>query len=411
MRPFNSAICLLILFNFTLAIVSSNDDGQWKKEDLPREEAMDEDEPLAPAPPTKNSDHRTKKSFDLNSTETNSKEQPIDEKKLDDLKKAFADSTTKDAGANDSRPTNETMGRSSANYGLDELVNPKDDKEGRIMNADDELVLEKPRMNIQGFIPVVGLAGAALGSAAVLNSAQKRQRDSHQRVYSSSDHSFVERFSSRPNYMPLGPSQFNPASLISQQNQYQATRFGQPPRSERRRFSSTLQNLASSLTGSVNKLTKRKQVVDYSSFAQECICVPFYMCRSGFIEQTAKNQPGAGQTFQMREYNQYRDQSFYEKQLHEAQAELNKYYSPNQIAELLAGLNQQERSPQAAVQTGGSSAGEQYQESQRNYATINSNSNSADSSSDLELPINERSIDGKQNTHFLDSANGVSSSH
>ena len=397
MRLFNSAICLLILFNFTLAIVSSNDDGQWKKEDLPREEAMDEDEPLVP--PTKNSD-RTKKSFDLNSNETTSKEQPIDEKKLDDLR-----------SANDSRPTNETMGRSSASYGLDELVNPKDDKEGRIMNADDELVLEKPRMNIQGFIPVVGLAGAALGSAAVLNSAQKRQRDSHQRVYSSSDHSFVERFSSRPNYMPLGSSQFNPANLINQhQNQYQTTRFGQPPRPERRRFSSTLQNLASSLTGSVNKLTKRKQVVDYSSFAQECICVPFYMCRSGFIEQTAKNQPGAGQTFQMREYNQYRDQSFYEKQLHEAQAELNKYYSPTQIAELMAGLNQQERSPQAAVQTVGSS-GEQYQESQRNYATINSNTNSnseSSSSSDLELPINERSIDGKQNTHFMDSANGVS---
>ena len=50
-----------------------------------------------------------------------------------------------------------------------------------------------------------------------------------------------------------------------QQNQYQQNRFNRP---ERRRFSSTLQNLASSLTGSVNKLAKRKQVVDYSSFAQ-----------------------------------------------------------------------------------------------------------------------------------------------
>lgn len=360
---------------------------------------MEEDEMIIP--PTRNSE-RTKKSFDLNSTETSSKEQPVDDKKLDDLKDAARDAKE----ANDSsKPTNETMGRSSGNYGLDELVNPKDDKEGRIMNADDELVLEKPRMNIQGFIPVVGLAGAALGSAAVLNSAQKRQR-----LYS--DHSFAERFStggqqSRPNYM-LSQNHFNPASLMNaQQNQYQASRFGQPPRSERRRFSSTLQNLASSLTGSVNKLTKRKQVVDYSSFAQECICVPFYMCRSGFIEQTAKAQAGAGQTFQMREYNQYRDQSFYEKQLQDAQAELNKYYSPQQIAELLAGLNQQERSPQTSS-AGGS---EQYQESQRNYATTNSNSNSnseSSGSSDLELPINERSIDGKDTTHFLDSANSVS---
>ena len=260
----------------------------------------------------------------------------------------------------------------------------------------------------QGFIPVVGLAGAAaIGSAALNSASQKRQR------LFSSDNSFVERFSnsqqSIPNFM-LNQNQFNPAHLMSQHNQYQQTRFsGQQPRPERRRFTSTLQNLASSLSGSVNKLTKRKQVVDYSTFAQECICVPFYMCRSGFIEQTAKNQPGAGQTFQMAQYNQYRDQSFFEKQLQDAQAELNRYYTPQQITELLAGLSQQERSQLSSMNTQSNSNSEQYQESQRNYATVNSNTNSnSNSESDLELPINERSIDGKQNTHFLDSPNSVS---
>lgn len=128
------------------------------------------------------------------------------------------------------------------------------------------------------------------------------------------------------------------------------------------------------------------------------------MCRSGFIEQTAKNQPGFGQTYQMSQYNQYRDQSFFEKQMQDAQSELNKYYSPQQITELLANLNQQERSQL----TNNQNTNEQYQESQRNYATINSNSNSnSNSDSDLELPINERSIDGNQKTHFLDSINGV----
>lgn len=387
-----SAIFLLILSNFALAIVSTTDDGQWKKEDLPKE-AMDEDDP----PVISIKSERTKKSFDLNSTDNTSSDQSNDDKKMEDLKNA----------KESFKQGNDTMGRSSSNYGLDELINSKDDKEGRIMNADDELVLEKPRMNIQGFIPVVGLAGAAaLGSAAAINSAsQKRQR-----LYSDS---YSERFSSSaqqpslPNFM-LNQNQYNPTNLMSQQNQYQQTRFGQPPRSERRRFSSTLQNLASSLTGSVNKLAKRKQVVDYSTFATECICVPFYMCRSGFIEQTAKNQPGFGQTFQMAQYNQYRDQSFFEKQLQDAQSELNKYYTPQQISDLLANLNHQERSQNTQAGQTSSSSNEQYQESQRNYATINSNTNSNSESSDLELPINERSVDGKETTHFLDSNNSVS---
>ena len=124
-----STFYLLILLNFLL-IVSSNDDGQWKKEDLPnKEEAMDEDEPVISI---KNSD-RSKKSLDLNSTETS----PLDDKKQNDLKNV---------------KLNDTMGRSSSNYGLDELLDNKkdDDKEGRIMNSDDEMVIEKPRMNIQG---------------------------------------------------------------------------------------------------------------------------------------------------------------------------------------------------------------------------------------------------------------------
>lgn len=382
---YKSTIHFLILFNL-IFIVCSTDDGKFKEEDLPKaEDAMDEDD--SPVAASKNSD-RIKKSFDFNST---SSESSIDDKKLDDLKNV---------------KLNDTMGRSSS-YGLDELMNGRDVKEGRIMNADDEGVLERPRMNKQGFIPVVGLASAAIGSAAaigsVASSSQKRQR------LFSSDNSFVERFSNQqsiPNFMS-NQNQFNPAHLMSQHNQYQLNRFsGHQP--ERRRFTSTLQNLASSLSGSVNKLTRRKQVVDYSTFAQECICVPFYMCRSGFIEQTAKNQPGAGQTFQMAQYNQYRDQSFFEKQLQDAQAELNRYYTPQQITELLAGLSQQERSQLNLANTQSNS--EQYQESQRNYATVNSNSNSdsnSNSESNLELPINERSIDGKQNTHFLDSANST----
>lgn len=96
--------------------------------------------------------------------------------------------------------------------------------------------------------------------------------------------------------------------------------------------------------------------------------------------------------------SQYRDQSFFERQLQDAQAELTKHYSPQQINDLISNLNQQERSQQ---QTNSNS--EQYQESQRNYATVNSNSDS-----EVELPINERSIDGgKQNTHFLDSVNAT----
>lgn len=227
-----SIFYLLILLNFLL-IVRSNDDGQWKKEDLPnKEEAMDDDEPVISI---KNSD-RSKKSLDLNSTQTSS----VDDKKIDDIKNV---------------KLNDTMARSSSNYCLDDLLDNKkdDDKEGRIMNSDDEMVIEKPRMNIQGFIPVVGLASAALGGAAVLNSATASKK--RQRLFSSSADSFVERLSN--NQLPS----FNPNYMLSDQQ----NKFNRP---ERRRFSSTLQNLASSLTGSVNKLAKRKQVVDYSSFAQ-----------------------------------------------------------------------------------------------------------------------------------------------
>ena len=400
-----STVYLLILLNFIL-IVSSNDDGQWTKDDLPKEEAMEDDEPPVFSIP-KSSD-RTKKSLDLNSTIIS---EALDDKKLDDLKNVKDSKNIKNS--------NDTTGRSFGNYELDELLDEKkSSKESRIMNADDEGVLEshRPKMNIQGFIPVVGLASAAIGSAAILSSQQQQQK--RQRLFSTD--SFLDRYtgsnsqsSSMPNFATQ--NQFNPNQQINQPPRFASQ---QPPRySDRRSFGSSLQNFASSLSGSltggVNKLAKRRQQdkIDYSSFASECICVPFYMCRSGFIEQTAKNQAGVGQTFQMAQYNQYRDQSSFNQQLQDAQAELTKYYTPQQISELLAGLNQQERSQSSAQNSGSSSSNsqnsnEQYQESQRNYATINSNSNS-NPDSDLELPINERSIDGKQ-THFLDSANSVS---
>ncbi|KAK4337406.1 hypothetical protein RND71_043353 [Anisodus tanguticus] len=302
------------------------------------------------------------------------------------------------------------MGRSSSFINADELFNDsKDDKEiekeGRIMNADDEGILNKPKMNIQGFIPIVGLTAA---SSSLLNQ-KKKQRTNSEIKNSFNQNSFLQQFmqngqNSNPSLTSmLEQNGFNPSLLLNnnQQNKYLNN---YQPRPERRRISSTLQNLASSLSSSMNKLTKRKQSVDYSSFAQECICVPYYMCRAGFIEQNARNQPGVGQTFAMSQYNQFKEQSFFEKNLQDVQSELSKHYTPQQISSLLSNLGQQERSQMQNVPEQNQP---QFQESQRNYATINSvhsnsNSNSNTNSnsepeSELELPINERSVDGKDN--------------
>ena len=295
--------------------------------------------------------------------------------------------------------TGKSTGRSGRELDLEALLSGQSkqhepgERESRILN-------DPPSgMSIQGFIPVLGLGAAASVASAGSGSAAS----------SLVEQSFKKHTSHLPHY---------------------AHQSMKPSGSS---MGHRLQAFASSLS-SVGKL-KRKQTFDYAQFTQQCVCVPFYMCKAGYIEQGS--QPAAPVMRMHEPLNQMisganMGPAMPNNYLQEAQSELQHLYPPSQWTQLLAQAEQlQQRNPLSeqpmytgisshnlygqATNAGAASVAAaaaaasmmQSQESQRHSISSNANvngNNNNQEQSDLELPIDERSVDGSERNQFDDSA-------
>lgn len=161
------------------------------------------------------------------------------------------------------KPANETTGRAldlEALFGESSSDSQTGDRESRIVN-------EKPKINIQGFIPIITVDKSQRGHV---------QNQQPQPVYSPS--SSQDSFESQPVFSQNNPSY----GYAGPEHGKQA--FGG--------IGAALQNLA------VFRPLKRK--FGSPGYPQEqltpgvdCLCVPFYMCKRGFLESsTAKNSFG-----------------------------------------------------------------------------------------------------------------------
>lgn len=228
------------------------------------------------------------------------------------------------------RPQNRTRGQARA-LDLDALLGEPSNAPRQTGDRESRIINEKPSLNIQGFIPIV-----------TLNKDQKRPES----------HTSIGHQSFLPHYEPPPPP---PAATG-----HFDTIYGRP-QEEPKFIGGALQGLASALR------PKRK---GYDGVpGHDCLCVPFYMCKNGYLESsTAKNYQ-----------NQHSDETVLKQQFAVAESEAQKNFAD--IPPQLSSFYQQHR-PQ-----------DQYQASptQLDHEKI-------------DLPLDERSIDGKRNdTHDVSS--------
>lgn len=91
-------------------------------------------------------------------------------------------------------------------------------------------------------------------------------------------------------------------------------------------ISSSLQEFAASILPNrvTNRFIKRKQSsgqsvnqqLDYANFANECTCVPFYMCRSGYIEESSVKKNTAGSP-SLSQFDQKKQTGVYEPSVYD----------------------------------------------------------------------------------------------
>lgn len=241
------------------------------------------------------------------------------------------------------KPANETTGRAldlEALFGESSLDHQTGDRESRIVN-------EKPKINIQGFIPIITMDKTQRGHM------QNQQQP--QPVYSPS--SSQDSFETQPVFSQNNPSY----GYAGPEHGKQA--FGG--------IGAALQNLA------VFRPLKRK--FGSSGYPQEqltpgvdCLCVPFYMCKRGFLEtSTAKNSFGNPNLNQ-----QQPSEEFIRQQFAAAQTEAASNFAS---ASLSSSYNQDSSPGSSLPQPSSSQPGASY---------------------DMNIPVDERSIDSERNINF-----------
>ena len=106
---------------------------------------------------------------------------------------------------------------------------------------------------------------------------------------------------------------------------------------------SSIQEFAASMFPNriTNKFIKRKQSgqsvgqnqIDFASFASECSCVPFYMCRNGYIEQNSikPNQ----QSSPINKFGGAYEPSVVDLIENSGSSQFNKYYDPTQLSGIM----------------------------------------------------------------------------
>ena len=255
------------------------------------------------------------------------------------------------------------------------------DRESRIIN-------DGPKHEIQGFIPIISLKQSAPRSppvAPIPHPGYEPQFDSYESV--------AQGFPQPPpGYPGFGP---------------------EPPKGVFGGLGAAIQSLK----------MKRKQGYEQADMVpgRDCLCVPFYMCKSGFLEGTAKNaapnymqaQPQQHQSPSQSQatYNSLNQGSkaYFDQQVAAAQAELAASIPPN-----FNPFNQMTGSQQTSQRN-------QQQQHSASYAqpqsTLSYPQPVYDASNlDQSLPLDERSIDPPsesssgqgRSTHFPNNGSDVS---
>ncbi|KAI1292137.1 Serine protease 44 [Halotydeus destructor] len=274
--------------------------------------------------------------------------------------------------ANDTR---ETRGRS---LDLDALLGEPSqetytgDRESRIVND------PQPGLAIQGFIPIVSFDAnkkaryekqqTHAGHQSFLPHNQPQQQHQphhqqhqpqHQPHYQSNYVQPNHQTNHQPVYQPSGHHNFHQ---------------GQPDnhfQEEPKFLGGALQGLASAFR------PKRKQGTD-GIIGQDCLCVPFYMCKNGFLENTGKNsQPNNGQ---------YATKEQIEQQFAVAASEASKNFGeiPPQLSSFVQQGAHQGHRPQQN--------GDHYESASSHDSPQLSASQAAFEPADL--PLDERQVDG-----------------
>lgn len=169
-----------------------------------------------------------------------------------------ASSTSSDSGSTSPPPAVSVHERS--------LDSPR---EGRILNDD--------KISIKGFIPIVGLSGDS-GSSGNNNNNDKKNQDSAS-IQSQLEQSFIEKYFKNMQKQANNGDNGDPQA---QQQQY-PQHVAQPE--DQRFFGAALQGLLSN----VNSLKQQKQQGFRRGGTGDCVCVPFYMCKNGFVVEGASD--------------------------------------------------------------------------------------------------------------------------
>jgi len=241
--------------------------------------------------------------------------------------------------------TRETRGRAlDLEALLGEPTNPKEtgERESRIIN-------DRPSMAIQGFIPIVTIG-----------------KDGR-----------------RPDSTSYGHHSFLPHNQEQNHNQqpqmptfHELPAYDRPPVEEPKFIGGALQGLASALR------PKRKNGYDGGVVGQDCLCVPFYMCKNGYLESAAaKNSAG--------HFPSAVNKNVLEQQYAEAESEANRKFAAAEIPPQLNSFYQQQNQNQKQ--------NDQYQSSPSLETASYDPSN---------LPLDERSIDSHEMTPNSSNDNG-----
>ena len=190
---------------------------------------------------------------------------------------------------------NVTQARNSRDLDLDHLLGaPRRQKEGnresRILNDENT----KAGLSIQGFIPIISLpANQQANSETKPESSNYLNNAYTQNGYTQNGYPSSSSYSNALNNRPAGP---HDAKFLSAAIQSLGSAFQKPKRQFGNEFDT------------------------YSSgSSQDCVCVPFYMCKNGFIEQRSKKGPAYSS-------------SSYQDKLSTAQSALNAYMMPSQLS-------------------------------------------------------------------------------
>ena len=223
------------------------------------------------------------------------------------------------------------------------------DRESRIIN-------DGPKHEIQGFIPIISLKQSAPRA---------------------------------PQPMPSAPI---PHPGFQQFDSYESVLHPQPPGYPGFMGQEPPKGVFGGLGAAIQSLKmKRKQSYDQQDLVpgRDCLCVPFYMCKSGFLETTAKNSaPAYGQQLPQPPTSASQAQAAYN-----ALNQGNKEYFDQQVAaaqaELAAAIPSNFNPYTQASSSGSSPSQRNIQQSSQSYPQPVYDPSNLDQS----LPVDERSID------------------